>query len=118
MLSQYQLLNPFVGSNFLKSIGDTINNKIDTLINQTYSGDWSFGSGVWDDTGEKFYFDNSGPAACIWDVDIKARTIDKIVPEHWAKKPSFARIDKKPFVMYFEKECVKKVTIEEIVELE
>ena len=28
LLSQYQLLNPFVGSNFLKSIGDTINNKI------------------------------------------------------------------------------------------
>ncbi|WP_430811602.1 MULTISPECIES: hypothetical protein [unclassified Carboxylicivirga] len=58
-----------------------------TLISQQYDGSWSFGSGVWNNEETKFYFDNTGAVACIWELDVEKNTLNKIVPEHEAFNP-------------------------------
>ncbi len=54
----------------------------DTLINQVYDGSWSFRQAVWNKDNNKFYFDNSGAVACIWEIDLDKKVLDKIVPNH------------------------------------
>lgn len=86
--------------------------KIDTLINQSYEGSWSFGLGEWNSSSTKFYFDNSGAIACIWELDIVNCTIDKIVSEHWASSPVVMSDSLENEVLYCEKNCIKKTKLE------
>jgi len=79
--------------------------KNDTLINQMYDGTWSFRQGVWSADNSKFYFDNSGAVACIWEVDLTNKTLDKIVPDHRARAPIYI-FDKTDEVLYCNERCV------------
>ena len=76
-----------------------------TLINQMYDGDWSFGKGAWSLDNSKFYFDNNGAVACIWEVDIKNNTLDKIIPSHLANSPIYL-FDKTDAIMYCNENCI------------
>lgn len=49
--------------------------------------EWCFGIGSWNDESTKFYFDNSGEVACIWEINLDKQTLDKIIPEHEARLP-------------------------------
>jgi len=83
----------------------------DTLISQEYDGTWSFGTGAWNTSGDKFYFANSGAVACIWELDISNRTLDKIVPEHTATAPIvFENNEDKTTVVYCEENCIKMIS--------
>jgi len=82
--------------------------KVDTLISQYYDGTWSFGAGCWDNNSMKFYFDNSGAVACIWELNLLNKTLDKIVPEHWAKSPILMYDSLDTEILYCEKGCIKK----------
>lgn len=73
----------------------------DTLISQQYDGSWSFGSGVWNNEETKFYFDNTGAVACIWELDIEKNTLNKIVPEHEAFNPIILKIGTEKTLAYF-----------------
>ncbi|MCU4157326.1 hypothetical protein J1N10_15220 [Carboxylicivirga sp. A043] len=73
----------------------------ETLISQQYDGSWSFGSGVWNNDETKFYFDNTGAVACIWQLDIAKNTLNKIVPEHEAFNPIFLEIGAEKVLGYF-----------------
>lgn len=77
----------------------------DTLINQIYDGTWSFRQGVWSADNSKFYFDNSGAVACIWEVDLINKTLDKIVPDHWARGPIYI-FDKTDEILYCNESCI------------
>ncbi|MFY0674043.1 MAG: hypothetical protein JXQ87_11585 [Bacteroidia bacterium] len=77
------------------------------FINQEYLGNWAFGTGCWSDNDTRFYFDNSGPVACIWEIDFVNRTLDKIVPEHNAAKPNYITGTSKPQVIYYEDGYIK-----------
>jgi len=84
---------------------------VDTIISQKYEGSWSFGSGDWNTSSDKFYFDNSGAVACIWELDISNRTLDKIVPEHTATSPIvFENNEDKTTVVYCEENCIKMIS--------
>ena len=83
---------------------------IDTLISQEYEGSWSFGTGAWNASSDKFYFDNSGAVACIWELDIINKTLDKIVPEHTATAPIvFESNEDKTVIVYCEENCIKMI---------
>jgi hypothetical protein len=73
----------------------------ETLISQQYDGSWSFGSGVWNIDETKFYFDNTGAVACIWELDVEKNTLNKIVPEHEAFKPIMIDIGTEKVLGYF-----------------
>lgn len=65
----------------------------DTLVNlwhNEYPQDWCFENFCWDETGNKLYFDNSAEVACIWEIDFINKTVDKIIPEHYAERPVYA----------------------------
>jgi len=89
---------------------DLTDKSTDTLINQEYRGSWSFGRGSWDDKSTKFYFDNSGAVACIWEVDVERKTLNKIVPEHYADHPFFFNKDSTTYIAYCENNCIKVTT--------
>ncbi|MBN1950784.1 MAG: hypothetical protein JW801_06245 [Bacteroidales bacterium] len=73
------------------------------LIMQEYEGDWSFGQGAWNDASDKFYVDNSGAVACIWEVDLSKRTLNKIVPDHEASHPVFLEEGR---ILYCQESCI------------
>lgn len=77
------------------------------LISQPYSGDWSFGFGCWNSNGSTFFFDNSGAVACIWKIDLTAKTLAKIVPEHAAKCPNVVVENGKSKLLYCEGSSIK-----------
>jgi len=79
----------------------------DTLIKQEYTGSWSIGSASWSESEEKVYFDNSGAVACIWEIDLSERTIDKIVPAHSASNPICAKRLGEEIVIYCQDDCIK-----------
>ncbi len=85
----------------------TKNGSTDTLISQEYTGNWSFGEVTWSRDESKFYFDNSGAVACIWEINLLAKTIDKIVPEHHAHSPVFYLDENTRTVLFCENNCVK-----------
>lgn len=95
-----------------KSTGDET-----VLFEQPYSGSWSIGQIVWagDDV---FYFDNSGPAACIWKVDLLDMTLSKVVPEHNARNPYYFVGDRGAFVAYIEGNYIRIAYPEKIAYLE
>jgi len=66
--------------------------------------DWFLENGCWDKTGTKFYFDNNGEVACIWELNLKEFTLDKIVPVHEAKYPVVFGTE----VYYAEEDIVKR----------
>lgn len=77
------------------------------LINihsDSYWADWCFNNVYWHDNSKKFYFDNSGEIACIWEVDLERKTIDKIVPEHFAEFPVYIN----NAVYYLDRGCIRK----------
>jgi len=78
------------------------------LFEQPYTGGWSIGQIVWADD-DVFYFDNSGPAACIWKVDLLDMTLAKVVPEHSARHPYYFEGSQGSFVAYIEENYVKFV---------
>ncbi|MBL4736331.1 MAG: hypothetical protein JKY18_13540 [Flavobacteriales bacterium] len=90
---------------------DLTDKSTDTLINQEYSGVWSFGQGSWNDKSTKFYFDNSGGVACIWELDVENKTLNKIVPEHYSDHPFFFVKDSTNYIAYCENHCIKLATI-------
>ncbi len=96
-----------LGSTSIVLIDNLKHKKNDTLINQDYSGNWSIGDVSWHWNSDKFYFDNSGPVACIWEIDLTNRTIDKIVPNHSALHPTFFIWEGFDYVVYCEDQCVK-----------
>ncbi|KXX69504.1 hypothetical protein [Flammeovirga sp. SJP92] len=73
---------------------------------------WNLGYLCWDDKGEKLYVDNTGESAmaCIWEIDLKAKTIAKIIPEHEAEHPTFFRYKGVPHLIYFEEDNIKLAT--------
>lgn len=77
------------------------------LISQLYDGTWSFGFGCWGTDGNTFYFDNSGATACIWKIDLKAKTLAKIVPEHEASCPSAFEENGQLKILYCEESFIK-----------
>jgi hypothetical protein len=79
------------------------------LIKQEYLGNWSFGTCTWSTNENCFYFDNSGAVACIWEVNIKEMTLDKIVPEHHAGNPLYLKGTTTPSILYEEDGCLKIV---------
>ncbi|NOQ75480.1 MAG: hypothetical protein GQ574_25955 [Crocinitomix sp.] len=81
--------------------------EFDTLITQEYTGNWSIGTVAWSTDENKFYFDNSGGVACIWEIDLVARTIDKIVAEHEASNPIYLLNNGIASVIYCENNCIK-----------
>lgn len=97
----------------IKDVGlqiiDHQNSTIDSFISQKYSGTWAIGMGSWSLDNSKFYFDNSGAVACIWELDIVNKTLDKIVPEHHAGRPSFIPSKSVESVLYVDGNCVKRV---------
>ncbi len=78
----------------------------DTLISQEYDGEWSFGTGFWSKDETRFYFDNSGAQACIWELDLEKKTINKIVPDHLAKQPILINDDQTMKIMYCLEGCI------------
>jgi len=90
---------------------DLTDKSTDTLINQEYRGSWSFGQGCWNDESTKFYFDNSGSVACIWEIDIERKTLNKIVSEHYADHPFFFVKDSTSYIAYCENNCIKVATV-------
>jgi len=83
------------------------NNKLkDTLINQQYDGTWSFRKGTWSEDDSKFYFDNSGAVACIWEINLRHNTLDKIVPDHWATSPVYIKDEDNDAIVYCHNNCV------------
>ncbi|MEN8927242.1 MAG: hypothetical protein ABF242_07420 [Flavobacteriales bacterium] len=86
-----------------------------TLIDQVYDGDWSFGDAVWSTDNNKFYFDSSGAVACIWELDVPSKTLDKIVPSHSAHSPVYF-FDTTDAIMYCDEKCIfltrKKIKLE------
>ena len=91
---------------------DLTDKSIDTLINQEYRGSWSFGQGCWNDQSTKFYFDNSGAVACIWELDVEGKALNKIVPEHYADHPYFFTKDGTEYITYCENNCIKLATVQ------
>jgi len=89
---------------------DLTDKSSDTLIDQEYRGSWSFGQGVWNKESTKFHFDNSGSVACIWEIDIERKTLNKIVSEHYAKHPFFFMKDGTRYIVYCENNCIKITT--------
>jgi hypothetical protein len=81
--------------------------KEEQLIKQLYDGSWAFGSGCWSTSGNTFFFDNSGATACIWKIDLIAKTLAKIVPEHEAKKPVLFEQNGEIKIIYCEGSCIK-----------
>ncbi len=81
-------------------------NRCETLISQDYDGTWSFGTGFWSEDESKFYFDNSGAVACIWELDLERKTINKIVPDHWATNPTLINDGKTMKIMYCLENCI------------
>ena len=65
---------------------------------------WCFGLGNWNGESDKFYFDNSGELACIWEIDLKKNTLDKIVSEHNAIMPLVSN----KIIFYIEKNQIKQ----------
>lgn len=86
-------------------------NKKDTLISQEYDGSWSFQDVSWGMSNDKVYFDNSGAVACIWEINLKKRTLDKVVPEHMASSPIviYENGDSITF-LYCEEHCIKMIS--------
>lgn len=78
--------------------------------NNMPQNDWCFGVGVWNASGDKFYFDNSGQVACIWELDVKNFTLDKVVPEHEAEIPIIIG----EVIYYCENNLIKKTEFVEI----
>ena len=78
------------------------------IYTDSFGTDWCFNNVCWNDNGDKFYFDNSGEIACIWEVDLTNLTIDKIVPEHSAESPVY--MDNSVF--YIEKGCIRKTAFQ------
>ncbi|TXR54318.1 hypothetical protein [Reinekea thalattae] len=64
--------------------------------------DFIIGQFEWSDDSTKFYFDNSGGFACIWEYDIENKRLHKIVPEHEAKYPYYLNIEGREFIFYRE----------------
>jgi len=89
----------------------TLTTKTETLeyIRQLYDGTWSFGSGTWNVASTKFYFDNSGAVACIWEIDLENKTLNKVVPEHSASHPVWFMENGKGSVVYCEESYIKIV---------
>lgn len=77
------------------------------LISQPYDGAWSFGMGCWNEDGDTFFFDNSGAVACIWKIDLTAKTLAKIIPEHEAKSPAVIEHNGKLKLLYCEESFIK-----------
>ena len=77
----------------------------DTLINQRYDGTWSFRQGTWNEDDSKFYFDNSGAVACIWEIDLVENTLDKIVADHSARAPVYVD-EENGAIVYCNENCV------------
>ncbi len=75
-----------------------------SLHPENFKSSWCFNDACWNDKGDKFYFDNSGDVACIWEIDLQKNTIDKIVPDHFAKLPVII----KDTLYYVLKGCIHK----------
>ena len=89
---------------------DLTDKSADTLI---FAGDvhgWDFGQGTWNDASTKFYFDNSGAMACIWELDVERKTLNKIITEHSAEQPFHFQKDSTSYVVYTDLGCIKVAT--------
>lgn len=103
------LLVTFYNSNLI--LNDLTDKSTDTLIRAENVQGWSFGLGTWNDESTKFYFDNSGWMACIWELDVERKTLNKIVPGHSAEHPFFFKKDSTSYIVYTEFGCIKLATL-------
>ncbi len=100
---------PYNEQQYFLAIHDAENFTTDSIISEIpfkkggprYTG-WDFHSGDWNDDSKRFYFDNEGGNACIWELDIENKTITKIVPEHSAKSPYYYNYQGKDCVVYWD----------------
>ncbi len=65
-------------------------------------GDWSIDGVAWSPDGSAVYFDNQGPAACIWRYDVKAGRLEKVVPADSARAPFPFTLDRIEHVAFVE----------------
>nr|BFD39062.1 hypothetical protein FFPRI1PSEUD_05610 [Pseudomonas sp. FFPRI_1] len=72
-----------------------------TEHNDVESG-WSIVNPTWSETRPVMYFDNEGPRACIWRVDVQRKLLSKIVPEHEAISARPVDIHGREAVVYLE----------------
>ncbi len=93
------------------TIEDKMKNTKMVVIKEPYSGDWSFGTGIWAPDGETFFFDNSGAAACIWRYNVNEKKLQKIVPSHDASCPVAYLVDGKLRIAYFESPYKKEAKV-------
>ena len=75
-----------------------------------YDGMWSIGDITWSTDSKKLFFDNTGGAACIWELSIEKNTLNKIVPDHNAIHPfSFSR-NGYDYVLYSQETSIRMAT--------
>ncbi|NBF01717.1 hypothetical protein GV819_05375 [Pseudomonas sp. Fl5BN2] len=77
-----------------------------TEHNEVDSG-WSIVNPTWSETRPVMYFDNEGPRACIWRVDVQRKLLSKIVPEHEAVSARPVDIHGREAVVYLERNQLK-----------
>lgn len=68
---------------------------------------WSIVNPTWSETRPVMYFDNEGPRACIWRVDVQYKVLSKIVPEHEAISARPVDIHGREAVVYLEGDQLK-----------
>jgi hypothetical protein len=108
--------NNFLYNNFEHEGSDTILTILDSNniayefsfngLETAYSdqiGSFIVGYLSWDYSGKNLFFCNSNiEIACIWQVDVDDRTVEKIVPEHDAIHPFYFEYKGRPYVLYVE----------------
>lgn len=77
-----------------------------TEHNEVEAG-WSIVNPTWSETRPVMYFDNEGPRACIWRVDVQYKVLSKIVPEHEAISARPVDIHGREAVVYLEGDQLK-----------
>ncbi len=80
------------------------------LFAEEYKGDWSIGDVIWSNDSKRLYFDNSGPVACIWEYDLEASTLNKIVQDHKAIHPYYFSKDGSDYLIYVEDHTIRLAT--------
>ncbi|MBL7111944.1 MAG: hypothetical protein ISS19_08390 [Bacteroidales bacterium] len=75
-----------------------------------YDGMWSIGDLTWSKDSKKIFFDNSGGAACIWEIDLEKNTMNQLVPDHTAIHPFSFTKNGYDYVLYCQDTYIRIAT--------
>ncbi len=75
-----------------------------------FNGNWSIGDITWSKDSRKVFFDNSGGAACIWEIDLDKNTLSKIVSDHLAMYPFTFSENGHDYVIYCQERYIRIAT--------